>query len=175
VSAPVLVEIRPLPGQRLEPSDGLTVGRQDSDVMLAHPQVSRHHARFHVRGDRIVVEDLGSRNGTFVNAERLDTPRELALGDVVRIGETEWQVEVAPAATAAGAQATQARGDVPPPPSPSLVGPMPPIPAVATPQFVEAPRRRGRASAARRIEATVISYAVVATTAAGVIAYLAAR
>jgi hypothetical protein len=41
--------------------------------------------------------------------------------------------------------------------------------------FVEASPRRRRASAARRLEATVISYAVVAATAAGVIAYLAAR
>jgi hypothetical protein len=175
VNAPVLVEVRPLPGQRLEPREGLTVGRQDSDLMLAHPQVSRHHARFHVRGDRIVVEDLGSRNGTFVNTERLEAPRELAIGDVVRIGETEWNVEPAPPATAAGAQGTRSRGDVPPPPAPSLVGPRPAIPQVATPQFVEAPRRRGRASAARRIEATLISYAVVAATAVGVVAYLAAR
>ena len=175
MSVPALVEVQPLPGQRLEPRDGLTVGRQGCDVTLAHPQVSRHHATFHVRDDRVVIDDHGSRNGTFVNDERLDAPRELVAGDVVKIAETVWQLEAAPAAApAAGSHATQARGDVPPPPSPSVVGPRPPIPQVATPQFIEAPPRR-RASAARRVEATVISYAVVAATAAGVIAYLAAR
>jgi hypothetical protein len=174
MSAPALVEVQPLPGQRLEPRDGLTVGRQGCDVTLPHPQVSRHHATFHVRDDRVVVEDNGSRNGTFVNDERLDAPRGLVAGDLVKVGETVWRVEAAAPGTKAGSQSQQPRGDVPPPPAPSVVGRRPPIPEVATPQFVEAPRHR-RASAARRLEATVISYAIVAATAAGVIAYLAAR
>jgi len=177
VSSLVLVELQPLPGQRFEPRDGLTVGRQNCDVTLAHPQVSRHHATLHVRDGGLVIEDVGSRNGTFVNDERLAAPRQIAAGDLVRIGETVWRAE-APAAAAPAApepEAPEQRGDVPPPPAPSVVHPAPPIPEVSTPAFAEARPRRRRASAARRVEATVVSYAVVAATAAGVIIYLAAR
>lgn len=177
MTALTLVELHPLPGQRIEPHDGLTLGRADCDVTLNHPQVSRHHATLRVSDARLEIEDPGSRNGTFVNDRRLEAPMELSEGDEVRIGETLWRVEAAAAtpAAAAGSGSPQARGDVPPPPAPSVVLPTPPIPQVANRAFVEAPTRRRRASAARRLEATVISYAVVAATAAGVIIYLATR
>ena len=41
---------------------------------------------------RLTIEDLGSANGTFVNDERIDAPRVLDLGDVVRVGKTVLQV-----------------------------------------------------------------------------------
>jgi hypothetical protein len=47
---------------------------------------SRHHARLHARADVLELEDLGSRNGTFVNGERLQGRRTLADGDRIRIG-----------------------------------------------------------------------------------------
>jgi pSer/pThr/pTyr-binding forkhead associated (FHA) protein len=40
------------------------------------------------------VEDIGSTNGTFVNGARVTTPRRLAKGDVVRVGQTDFRVEV---------------------------------------------------------------------------------
>jgi DNA-binding winged helix-turn-helix (wHTH) protein len=48
--------------------------------------VSRHHARIVVSGEAATLEDLGSKNGTFVAERRLEGPRQLADGDAVRIG-----------------------------------------------------------------------------------------
>jgi hypothetical protein len=47
---------------------------------------SRHHARIHARDDRLELEDLGSRNGTFVNGQRLEGRHVLEDGDRIRIG-----------------------------------------------------------------------------------------
>ena len=51
--------------------------------------VSRHHARIVVSGDADRVEDLGSKNGTFLNGKSVTSPRLLADGDRVRIGTVE--------------------------------------------------------------------------------------
>jgi DNA-binding winged helix-turn-helix (wHTH) protein len=64
-----------------------TIGRDaNAGVCLESPRVSRHHARVVVRGARATIEDLGSKNGTFIGDERLDGPRELKPGDTIRIG-----------------------------------------------------------------------------------------
>jgi DNA-binding winged helix-turn-helix (wHTH) protein len=49
--------------------------------------VSRRHARIHVEGMTVTVEDLGSRNGTFVNDQKIAEPLEIKPGDKIRIGE----------------------------------------------------------------------------------------
>jgi pSer/pThr/pTyr-binding forkhead associated (FHA) protein len=65
---------------------GLTIGRgQECDVRIADASVSRRHAAISVRGDRVVVEDLDSTNGTTVNGERVRSA-ELADGDRVTFG-----------------------------------------------------------------------------------------
>ena len=51
--------------------------------------VSRHHARIVVSGDRAILEDLGSKNGTFLKGESVKAPRALRDGDRVRIGTVE--------------------------------------------------------------------------------------
>ena len=55
-------------------------------LVLDDDLVSRTHARFHVSRDETAVEDLGSRNGTFLNGERLHGRTVLKDGDRVRIG-----------------------------------------------------------------------------------------
>ena len=55
---------------------------------------SAQHARFESRRDGLWVEDIGSTNGTFVNGARVTTPRRLSKGDVVRVGQTDFRVEV---------------------------------------------------------------------------------
>lgn len=63
------------------------VGRiADCWLTLDDELASRHHARFHVNGDELVLEDLGSRNGTFINGERIVGRRPLRDGDRIRIG-----------------------------------------------------------------------------------------
>lgn len=68
------------------------VGRGlDNDIVLDSLSVSREHARF-LRDGGLVVEDLGSRNGTFVNGERVQRA-QIAPGDTVRLGTAEVTIE----------------------------------------------------------------------------------
>ena len=73
----------------------VTVGRAgQNDLGLdADEFASARHARFEPRRDGVWVEDIGSTNGTYVNGVRLDGPRRLKLGDVVRIGETDLRFD----------------------------------------------------------------------------------
>jgi DNA-binding winged helix-turn-helix (wHTH) protein len=64
-----------------------TIGRDpDVAICLDSPRVSRRHARVVVRGAQATIEDLESKNGTFVAGTRVDRPLVLRRGDVVRIG-----------------------------------------------------------------------------------------
>nr|HEX4318319.1 sigma 54-interacting transcriptional regulator [Kofleriaceae bacterium] len=65
----------------------VTFGRsRGATITVDHEKVSRMHARVRRNGDAIEVEDLGSRNGTRVNGERIEGPRRLASGDEIVIG-----------------------------------------------------------------------------------------
>ncbi len=69
------------------PSGSLDVGRlSDCWLTLDDDLISRYHARFHVTEDRLELEDLGSRNGTYVNGRRLSGKVDLQDADQVRIG-----------------------------------------------------------------------------------------
>ena len=73
----------------------LTVGRgEQNDVELEGDEfASAEHARFDPRRDGVWVTDVGSTNGTYVNGARIQRPRKLAPGDVIRIGETDLRFE----------------------------------------------------------------------------------
>ena len=67
-------------------TEGVTVGSaEDCDVVLADPEVAAHHCRFRLQGTDVVIEDLGSRHGTFVDGQRCRF-RALVGGEVVRLG-----------------------------------------------------------------------------------------
>jgi pSer/pThr/pTyr-binding forkhead associated (FHA) protein len=74
----------------------VSVGRGgQNDVTLDGDEFSSaQHARFESRRDGLWVEDLGSTNGTFVNGARVTTPRRLGKGDVVRVGQSDFRVEL---------------------------------------------------------------------------------
>lgn len=55
-------------------------------VRIDEPGVSRHHARILVDGDNATIEDLKSKNGTFVGGERIGAARRLVSGEVLRFG-----------------------------------------------------------------------------------------
>jgi hypothetical protein len=76
-------------------SSQLTVGRSNgNDIAIATDEyASARHARFEPRADGVWVQDLGSTNGTFLNGTRLERPRRLSRGDVVRVGETDLRYE----------------------------------------------------------------------------------
>jgi pSer/pThr/pTyr-binding forkhead associated (FHA) protein len=68
--------------------ESATVGRlADNTVRIDNPAISSHHARIFHDGDRFVVEDLKSKNGTFVNDKLVLTRRTLRTGDVVTVGK----------------------------------------------------------------------------------------
>ncbi len=74
--------------------DQLTVGRQpDSDLMLEDPSVSKTHALLRWDGvsNRCTIQDLGSTNGTFLNASiRLRRETTLKNGDILSFGEVQY-------------------------------------------------------------------------------------
>jgi len=76
-------------------SAGISIGRGNpNDVRLdADEYASARHARVEPRRDGVWIEDVGSTNGTYVNGVRLSQPRKLAVGDLVRVGETDLRFE----------------------------------------------------------------------------------
>jgi pSer/pThr/pTyr-binding forkhead associated (FHA) protein len=79
----------------------VSIGRHaDNDIILADPQVSRHHAEIVMQGGRWVISDLGSANGSYVDGQRIVGPQVLNHGDLVRVGQTQFQVEIAGAIAA---------------------------------------------------------------------------
>jgi DNA-binding winged helix-turn-helix (wHTH) protein len=77
--------------------DGEHVAGRDAaaNVWLDSRKVSRRHARVVVSGATAVIEDLESKNGTFVRGVRISAPRELEAGDRIRIGEFSLTFHVA--------------------------------------------------------------------------------
>jgi len=76
-----------------EPGPGrvLVVGRgSDCDLDVADGTVSRRHAGLARRDGAWTIEDLGSRNGTFVNGWRVRESGPLEPGDAVRLGQVQW-------------------------------------------------------------------------------------
>jgi pSer/pThr/pTyr-binding forkhead associated (FHA) protein len=75
-------------------SDGAVLGRGDqSDIRLEDSFASTSHARLSPQGDVMVLEDLGSTNGTYLNGEPLRGPQPLHVGDRIRIGDSEFTFE----------------------------------------------------------------------------------
>ena len=73
----------------------LTIGRGgQNDIAIGSDEyASARHARFEPRQDGVWVQDLGSTNGTYLNGMRLEHPRRLTQGDIVRVGETDLRFE----------------------------------------------------------------------------------
>lgn len=71
-------------------TDGATLGRGDVEIQLQDPFASSHHAKIGRQGRTLVVEDLGSTNGTYLNGELLTGPQPLHDGDVIKIGDSEF-------------------------------------------------------------------------------------
>ena len=63
------------------------VGREsDAGIVLDSPKVSRRHAKLMVNAERVILIDLGSKNGSFVRGVRINEPVTLRPGDDIRIG-----------------------------------------------------------------------------------------
>jgi DNA-binding winged helix-turn-helix (wHTH) protein len=80
----------------LRPGENL-LGRVDEGVLwIDSPSVSRRHARVRVDGGRAVLEDLGSKNGTFWRGKRISGPVFLADGDEFRLGKVPLTLRILP-------------------------------------------------------------------------------
>jgi hypothetical protein len=81
-------------GSAYDLSAGATLGRgENADIRLEDTFASSAHARLVPEGDVIVLEDLGSTNGTYLNGEPLRGPQPLHVGDSIRIGDSEFTFE----------------------------------------------------------------------------------
>ena len=75
------------------------IGRApDAAVWLEAPGVSRHHARIRLEGEQATIEDLGSKNGTYLGGERLTAPMPLADGDQIRVSSVVMSFRIPPPA-----------------------------------------------------------------------------
>ena len=84
---------RELKGLRLKVTGPVIVGcSPGADIVIAAEFVSGRHARFCLLGDNLIVEDLGSTNGTEVNRARIETPVTLSNGDLVSVGSVTLRV-----------------------------------------------------------------------------------
>jgi predicted component of type VI protein secretion system len=77
-------------GMAYELHEGATLGRGDVEIQLEDPFASSRHARITRQGRVLVIEDLGSTNGTYLNEEPLTGPQPLHVGDRIRIGDSEF-------------------------------------------------------------------------------------
>ncbi|MBK8026273.1 MAG: FHA domain-containing protein [Chloroflexi bacterium] len=83
------------------PSDEVVLGRgEDCELILSERQVSRQHIRIFQQGEQYYVEDLESRNGTWVNGEQLKGTRRLQNGDKIQLAMTVKIEYVASGSTA---------------------------------------------------------------------------
>ncbi len=97
-----------------------TVGRvEDNTFQIADPSVSSHHAEIILRGPELLIKDIGSTNGTFINGDKI-TEAVLKPGQTLRFGQVEIKIDDGSPVTA------------PPPPAPVASGSAPiPVPAPA--------------------------------------------
>src|SRR5690349_12281081 len=89
-------------------TDKTTVGRvEDNTLQIVDPSVSSHHAEILLRGSDVVVKDLNSTNGTFIDGQQIsgESPA-LKHGQIVRLGQIQMRVETAAGAASAPAKKT---------------------------------------------------------------------
>ena len=80
-------------GLEVEISDVIVLGRSDeADVVLDDPYASDFHMRLVAQENALMLHDLGSTNGTYVNGRRITAPTELRRGDNIQVGKTVMEV-----------------------------------------------------------------------------------
>src|SRR6266478_204604 len=80
--------------------DKTTIGRvEDNTFQIAEPSVSSHHCEVLLRGNDVVIKDLNSTNGSYINGEKINES-VLKAGQILRLGQIEMRLETdaAPAA-----------------------------------------------------------------------------
>ncbi|MDB6063932.1 MAG: hypothetical protein JWR26_140 [Pedosphaera sp.] len=106
--------------------DKTTVGRvEDNTFQISQGSVSSHHAEILLRGNEVVVKDLNSTNGTFINNQQITGEAVLKPGQTLRFGQVELRLETgAPGEAAAIAAAAAAPAAAPKAPAAPAKKPM---------------------------------------------------
>ncbi len=90
----VSAETGPLAGLSFGVTKTLMLGRSlDCDIAMVSPQVSRNHARLELEGEKLILEDLGSANGTVVNGKSVEGRQELRNDDEIRFHDIIFRVK----------------------------------------------------------------------------------
>jgi pSer/pThr/pTyr-binding forkhead associated (FHA) protein len=184
------VKSGPLEGKTIEVTGDLVLGRADADADIAidDAEISRRHCVVRQLSGAIEIEDLGSKNGTFVNGGRIDGPTRAGGGAEIRLGATVIEVEgvipveptqvTTPAdrdATIIGKVPEEMLESASPRPSTgALARPAPETPSPVG-QFQPPARRRGRGLASRSWVPLALSFGSVILTAVALVIYFAAR
>lgn len=80
-------------GQEFEVGDVVVMGRSnETDVVLDDPYASDFHLRLVSQEGGMMLHDLGSTNGTYVNGRRVSAPTELKRGDTIQVGKTVMEI-----------------------------------------------------------------------------------
>jgi len=160
----------PLAGRRIDLDGELVIGREDAGLTIEDEELSRRHAVVRVVGGGVEIEDLGSRNGTFVNGRRIDGVTKLGGGDSLRLGRSVFAIEVAarsaetvasPVAAATAVPSVSAASGVPSDPFGSLAPPT--------------GRRQRGGIASRQLLPMLLSWGAVVAVAAALVVYFAAH
>ena len=81
-------------GTEFEVGDVVVMGRSDeTDVKLDDPYASEFHMRLVAQETGMMLHDLGSTNGTYVNGRRVSAPTALRRGDTIQVGKTVMEVK----------------------------------------------------------------------------------
>jgi pSer/pThr/pTyr-binding forkhead associated (FHA) protein len=159
----------PLAGRRVDLDGELVIGREDAGLTIDDEELSRRHAILRALPDGVEIEDLGSRNGTFVNGRRIDAATRLAGGDSLKLGRSVFAVEL-PRSAATVASPVQVPAPVGAPTASTPAGvPSEPFGALAA----HAVRRPRRGIASRQLLPMLLSWAAVVATAAALVIYFA--
>lgn len=80
-------------GQEFQVNDVVVMGRSDeTDVVIDDPYASEFHLRLVSQENGMMLHDLGSTNGTYVNGRRVSAPTELKRGDTIQVGKTVMEI-----------------------------------------------------------------------------------
>jgi predicted component of type VI protein secretion system len=170
----------PLAGRRIEVEAELVLGREDAGLTIEDEEISRRHAVIRPGDGGLEIEDLGSTNGTYVNGSRIQGPTRLGGGDTVKLGRSILEVESPRAAATVAAAVPPAPPAATPAPTPAPV-PTPgsagvrAAPAAAFGAYAVPAVKRRRGIASRQLGPQLLSFAIVAATAAALVLYFADR
>jgi pSer/pThr/pTyr-binding forkhead associated (FHA) protein len=182
-SGPTPGKVFPLEG------DVITIGREvGNGIIINDAEVSRKHTQFVLQGGKVIVTDLGSTNGTFVNGQRLTGQHILQPGEIISLGEQinllfESVVAVDPNATMLSSSSSPVvlpRPVAAPAPAPVRSQPLsqpvsPPVYAGQVPSgpgsMAPAPVKQGGSKAPMIIAVVVILCVVCSCVAFGIYAY----